>query len=74
MLFYSTLHRIRGGLEAEGRVSEKHNKASTAYCSALRSVRGECHLSKMAYLVLFMLQFEKTCLASVSALLYEVKN
>lgn len=74
MLFYSTLHRIRGGLEAEGRVSEKYNKASTAYCSALRSIRGECHLSKMPYLFLFMLQFEKTFPVSVSALLYEAKN
>lgn len=38
MLFYSTLHRTRGSLEAEGRVSEKHNKASIPYCSALRSI------------------------------------
>lgn len=55
MLFYSTLHRFRGGLEAEGRVIEKHNKAATAYCSALSSIRGECHISKMSYLLLFML-------------------
>lgn len=73
MLFYSTLHRIRSGLEAEGRVSEKHNKASTSYCSALGSIRGDCHISKMPYLVIFML-YEKTCPVSVSALLYEVKS
>lgn len=45
MLFYSTLHRTRGSLEAEGRVSEKHNQGFIPYCSALRSIGGECHLS-----------------------------
>lgn len=58
-LLYSILHRIRGGLKAEVRVRKKHNKTSTAYCSALSIIWREGHISKVSYLVLFMFYAEE---------------